>query len=235
MKITIVFENRPVKGFNTGWGLSALVETGQDVVLFDTGCSGRDLLQNLEALKVDPSTLNKVVISHSHWDHTGGVFDLVEVKGDIHFYTGHSLSRRFTDEIERRGGTVSRGDGWRKLADDLYITPELSHNVPEQALVILKDEFVTLLLGCSHPGVDRFAALVYGKFKRPMVIIGGFHYFPLSRRQMVNQIKKLEKYPVLMMMPLHCTGQEGTLTLKGYFKVRELATGDVIPLHHLTP
>lgn len=233
MKLTIVFENSAVEKLKTGWGLAVAVETGREMLLFDTGCSGRDLLQNLRSLDFNPEILKKVVISHSHWDHTGGIFDLVEINPGMHFYTGRTFGRQFADEIEQRGGIVNRGDNWRELNENIYITPEVMKNVPEQALVILRDNVSILLLGCAHPGVDRFVSLVFRRFELPLVIIGGFHYFPLSRREMIKQVKRLRKYPVSMMMPLHCSGQEGVSFLKEFFKVRELRTGDAIELDHL--
>lgn len=58
-------------------GLSIFVETKQGNILFDTGQSGK-FLSNAKALGVDISTINHVVISHSHYDHGGGYSHLVE-------------------------------------------------------------------------------------------------------------------------------------------------------------
>ncbi|MEB3851881.1 MAG: MBL fold metallo-hydrolase [Desulfurococcales archaeon] len=65
------------------YGFSALVEDLRSGVrvLFDTGSSGLALERNLAALGVDPSTIDFVVLSHRHYDHTGGLRRLLELRG----------------------------------------------------------------------------------------------------------------------------------------------------------
>ena len=45
--------------------------------MFDTG-AGQTLLANAEVLGVDFCLLNAVVLSHGHYDHTGGLKDVLE-------------------------------------------------------------------------------------------------------------------------------------------------------------
>lgn len=53
-------------------GFSALVERGEERILFDTG-KGAALPHNSRALGVDLRGLDCVVLSHGHYDHTGGL------------------------------------------------------------------------------------------------------------------------------------------------------------------
>jgi len=53
-------------------GLSFLIERGRNKFLFDTG-QGLALRHNAEQLKVDLKTITAVVLSHGHYDHTGGL------------------------------------------------------------------------------------------------------------------------------------------------------------------
>ena len=62
-------------------GIAFLVETEGRRLLFDTGQSGTVLLHNLELLNVDPATIDAVAISHAHYDHTGGLPDLLKYLG----------------------------------------------------------------------------------------------------------------------------------------------------------
>jgi len=64
-------------------GSAFLVERGETKVLFDTGQSGDVLLHNLEELDKDLSGLAAVVLSHGHYDHTGGLDLALSMTGDL--------------------------------------------------------------------------------------------------------------------------------------------------------
>ncbi len=64
-----------VKG--TGeWGYSALIEVDGRKILFDTGAKPETVLQNARELDIDLSDVEDVFLSHSHWDHIGGLLTL---------------------------------------------------------------------------------------------------------------------------------------------------------------
>lgn len=46
-------------------------------VLLDTGLSARTLLRNMDALGVSPDSVEAVILSHGHMDHTGGLLELL--------------------------------------------------------------------------------------------------------------------------------------------------------------
>lgn len=54
-------------------GNATLVEAGDVRILIDAGFSGRDLERRLCAVDVDPASVNAVVITHDHGDHTRGM------------------------------------------------------------------------------------------------------------------------------------------------------------------
>jgi 7,8-dihydropterin-6-yl-methyl-4-(beta-D-ribofuranosyl)aminobenzene 5'-phosphate synthase len=57
-------------------GLSFLIEVDGRRILFDTG-QGRVLFGNAQALGTDVSKIEGVVLSHGHFDHTGGLAELL--------------------------------------------------------------------------------------------------------------------------------------------------------------
>ena len=75
MKLTCLVDDavQPDTGFWGEHGLAYLIEADGQRVLFDTGQSGTVLLHNLKLLDIDPATFDALAISHSHYDHTGGL------------------------------------------------------------------------------------------------------------------------------------------------------------------
>ena len=58
------------------WGFAALVEVDGQRILFDTGGRPEVVLKNAAELGIDLSGVETVVLSHNHWDHTGGLVTL---------------------------------------------------------------------------------------------------------------------------------------------------------------
>lgn len=54
-------------------GNAILVESGPSRILVDAGFSGRDLARRMKILGVDPDSLEGIVITHDHQDHTRGM------------------------------------------------------------------------------------------------------------------------------------------------------------------
>ena len=58
------------------WGFSGLLEVDGRWILIDTGMRAETVLRNAEELRVDLSTVEDVVLTHNHRDHTGGLITL---------------------------------------------------------------------------------------------------------------------------------------------------------------
>lgn len=82
-KITVICENSVylTSALIGEHGLSFLIEN-EDVTIFDTG-QGLGLINNLKVLEKDPKTIKRVVLSHGHYDHTGGLLDLLKAHGGV--------------------------------------------------------------------------------------------------------------------------------------------------------
>jgi 7,8-dihydropterin-6-yl-methyl-4-(beta-D-ribofuranosyl)aminobenzene 5'-phosphate synthase len=81
VKITVLCENTvQVPGLLGEHGFAALLETPDATMLFDTG-QGFSLIQNALRLQKDLRTVSQVVLSHGHFDHTGGLLTFLGVHG----------------------------------------------------------------------------------------------------------------------------------------------------------
>jgi 7,8-dihydropterin-6-yl-methyl-4-(beta-D-ribofuranosyl)aminobenzene 5'-phosphate synthase len=81
LRLTTLSENTAgMDGFVGEWGLSILVESDEVNVLFDTGQSF-SIIHNAKLLGIDLSQIDKIVLSHGHFDHTGGLKHVLEKIG----------------------------------------------------------------------------------------------------------------------------------------------------------
>ena len=95
MKITIICENTVGRRIGLGeHGFSAYIETEQGNYLFDTG-SGHSVVRNSLELNKDLRTIEKIFLSHGHFDHTGGLPEVLKLKGrvDVHAHAHVFLDR----------------------------------------------------------------------------------------------------------------------------------------------
>jgi len=80
--LTTLSENTANYGYLAEWGLSILVEVDNLKILVDTGPSF-SAVHNAQLMGVDLSTIDQIVLSHGHADHTGGLRDVLKVKGVV--------------------------------------------------------------------------------------------------------------------------------------------------------
>jgi len=95
MRITIICENTVGRLIGLGeHGFSALIETEQKNYLFDTG-SGQSVVKNSLELSKDLRTIKKIFLSHGHYDHTGGLPEILKLRGkvDVHAHPHVFLDR----------------------------------------------------------------------------------------------------------------------------------------------
>jgi 7,8-dihydropterin-6-yl-methyl-4-(beta-D-ribofuranosyl)aminobenzene 5'-phosphate synthase len=84
-KITILVDNQAGEGLVAEHGLSLWIETEGTRVLFDTG-QGSALPTNAPALGIDVGRTDILVLSHGHYDHTGGIPHVLQQARNTNVY-----------------------------------------------------------------------------------------------------------------------------------------------------
>jgi 7,8-dihydropterin-6-yl-methyl-4-(beta-D-ribofuranosyl)aminobenzene 5'-phosphate synthase len=77
------------------WGFAALIEADGHTILFDTGERPDTVLKNAAELGIDLSTDDTVILSHNHFDHTGG---LVTLRRELKVRNDSALGRTHVGE-----------------------------------------------------------------------------------------------------------------------------------------
>ena len=68
------------------FGFSTVVEYKGKTILFDAGTDARIFESNLRALKIDLRKIDVAIVSHGHYDHTGGFDYLLSVNPKVKIY-----------------------------------------------------------------------------------------------------------------------------------------------------
>jgi len=201
MKLTIIYDNTSLQhNLQADWGFAALIEAHKKRILFDTGGNGEILLNNMRTLKIDSKSISDVYISHYHFDHIGGLSHFLNENNNAIIHV--PLSFRGV----RNAKQVIYYDKPQEIFSHFYTSGELESI--EQSLAIETDKGLVIVVGCSHPEMDKIlrAFKGYGKIYG---IIGGLHGFrdyhlfkdfqlicPTHCTQHIAEIKSLykEKY-----------------------------------------
>jgi len=136
MKIITLVENLVYStGLSAEHGLSFYIDTGFHKIIFDTGQSDI-FLKNAEKLSIDINDVDYVVISHGHYDHTGGLYHFLNnnskskiiAKKEI-FVPKYSRNSKYIgteykqELIENR---IEYVDNVMQLDDFIYVIPNIN-------------------------------------------------------------------------------------------------------------
>lgn len=142
-RITILCDNTvgPMSGTLGEHGFAALVEAEGGQLLFDTG-QGMTLLHNARLMNRDFGPVERVALSHGHFDHTGGLLELLNSCGPKEVLahpgifarryrvkdTGESLCIGIPhgrEELEGNGARFSLDREWREIGPGMFLTGEV--------------------------------------------------------------------------------------------------------------
>ncbi len=146
-RLTVICENTVGKPVQTigEHGFSCLIETDTGRYLFDTG-QGQGIVPNARLLQVDLSRLDGIILSHGHFDHGGGLLQVLEQCGktEIHAHPAIFTNRFWVGRYERRanglpfqrqqveaaGGSLVLSRAFRQLAPGIWLSGEVPAHDP---------------------------------------------------------------------------------------------------------
>lgn len=186
MKLTVLADNYSYinKKLCGEPGFSLYIEDEDEKILFDTGYS--DLfLRNAEKLGIDLSEVTKVVFSHGHDDHTGGLTALIPVlkKGVTIITHPETFSEKLRGDTQI--GSIYRAEDLsEKFEMSLSKTPQkVSNNItflgeiPSLSSFEMRKQFDMKVSerGLVPDFVDEDSAIVYEKENGIYIITGCSH------------------------------------------------------------
>ena len=192
MELKILYDNEAMEGFRRGFGFSCLVE--KEKILFDTGGDLGTLLFNIRKSMINPRNIDKIVLSHEHGDHTGGI-QIVEYCGDVELFVPRSFSSRFKSRFASYPNVkLNEVGGAEEICKGVFTTGQLGRFIKEQSLIVKTGNGLTVITGCSHPGLENVLR-VASRFGDIKGVVGGFHGF--------RKLGALRGMGVIV--PCHCT------------------------------
>ncbi len=196
MRITVVVDNcimpKSKKPFRAEHGLSLLIETGGGRFLFDAGQSEVATF-NLALLGVRPADLDAIILSHGHYDHTGGLAAVLVQAGKrlpvychpeafANRYSEAGGVTRFAGMPHAREQLVSLGADFRPVAEPTELAPGLtiSGSIPRETGYETGDPFLKAAgadgcCGGEHDTVPDDMAIFHAGDKGLTVISGCAH------------------------------------------------------------
>jgi len=214
VRLTYLYDNAAAApGTKPDWGFACLIEGHGRTVLFDTGARPEIPRQNMTALKVDPTRVQAVVLSHEHSDHTAGL-DALPASPRLPVYAGEHfrLPPPAVAALARIGATRIAVTAARpvEVFPGFTVSEEIARNgAYEIALVVDAPAGSVVVVGCAHPGIVAMLKRIAETTKRPVhMVIGGFHLLQTPADEVKRIIADFKALGVAWTGPTHCTGDE---------------------------
>jgi len=191
------------------------MELEEKTILFDTGGDGEILLYNMRVLNKDPKTIDMIVLSHIHGDHTGGLWSLLRESSTLKVYIPESFPQEFEQRVKKYGGEVVRVDASLEIDRGIYSTGEMDHGIKEQSLIINTSKGIILITGCAHPGIVNILEKAKTIARKDIYMaIGGWHLSSAEGREIRGIIEAFLRMGIQRVAPCHCTGDRALAMFK---------------------
>jgi len=217
-----VYDNYQINPeLKTAWGFGCVIKTQKEKILFDVGGNSEILLFNMRKLGIDPKSIDKVVISHIHGDHIGGLEGFLKENNKVVVFIPNSFPDSIRNMIKSYGANFVNVSDPIKISDFIFSTGELYGPPKEQSLVINSKKGLIVITGCAHPGIVNVVKKVKEMFpeKNIYLVLGGFHHPPTW------VVEKLKKLKVEKVAPSHCSGDLIIEAFKKEYKENFIKSG----------
>jgi len=139
----------------------------------------------MQLLGLNPKDIDLVIISHSHWDHCGGLARLLNLNRDLKVYVPTSFSKHLKKEIKKRANIFYEVQELIKIYPGIFTTGEIEGSLPigktrisikEQSLIFSTAKGLMVITGCAHSGINKILNSA-NKLGKIYSLMGGFHDF----------------------------------------------------------
>jgi len=243
IKITVLCDNWKYSGrLETAWGFACLIEGLSKTILFDTGPDRTLLLNNMAKLAIDPKSIDAVVISHYHGDHTGGLDSFLRNNSNVELYLPELFHRAIKEKARACGAAVIEAKHVVKICELAYTNPMSAGMFKEQSLVVETGRGLVIVTGCAHPGIIRVIDIAglpdsaKGLSKENILLVmGGFHLEWSRKAKIEKVISAFKQAAVQYVAPCHCTGEKAMKLFSEHFGDHYInaGAGKVITLREL--
>jgi len=204
VSVTVLVENTAFgRGVIAEHGLAFWIETNDRRILFDTG-QRPDILQvNASHLDIDLASVDTVVLSHGHYDHTGGLDAILDLTDGAHLvlHPG-ALARRYSrarggsvgeigippehsrEALEQRAGAVTWLREATSIGDGLWVTGPIprTNDFEDTGGAFFLDE------ACAHPDpIEDDQAIFFSSEQGTVVLLGCAHAGLLNTLSFVQE------------------------------------------------
>jgi 7,8-dihydropterin-6-yl-methyl-4-(beta-D-ribofuranosyl)aminobenzene 5'-phosphate synthase len=169
-----------------GW--SVYLETEQGNFLFDTG-GGKAVINNAQCFHKDLSKVKGIILSHKHYDHTGGLFTVLDYTGKVKVYSHPDIFKNSysvrngveryigipyrKEALESKGAQFIFNTGFTEIAQGIMLSGEIPRKTSFEkgdANLVLKSE-----KGYVQDIVPDDQSLIINSKKGLVIVLGCSH------------------------------------------------------------
>lgn len=256
MKISVLTDNHPGSHTPAEHGLSYLIEYDGKRFLFDTGQSDM-FLKNAEVMNISMKDIDMVILSHGHFDHGDGLWNLSGGRLLCHpacfvkryrkvdnSYIGLKNSK---DELAGRFELVTASKPYN-IYEQIFFLGEIPRVtdfeslttsfvfedgtpdfvMDDSAMAVIMDEGLFVVTGCGHAGIVN--TLEHAKKVtgiNKLYGIMGGFHLKENNNQTKETISYIKKNKLKHVLPSHCTDLPALSAFYESFGIALVKTGNI--------